>query len=260
MNLIDIHAHINFPQFEGDREEVFKRAKEAGVKMINVGTDLVTSREVVALAEKYPGDMWATVGVHPADDHTSASRVAAAEWDELEELAKHKQVVAIGECGLDYFHVKDVGERKKQAEIFEQQINLAQKVGKPLMIHCRDAYDDLLAVLQNFPKVTGNVHFFAGDWVTAKKFLDIGFSLSFTGAITFASNYDEVIKNMPLESLMIETDCPFVAPAVRRGGRNEPAYVIEVAKKVAELKGLPLEEVARATTTNARLRFGLDLV
>ncbi len=254
MNLIDIHAHINFPQFEGDREEVVKRAKEAGVKMINVGTDLATSREVVALVEKYPNEMWATVGIHPTDLPTGDF------LPELEELAKHKQVVAIGECGLDYFHVKDLAERKKQAKLFEQQIDLAQKVGKLLMIHCRDAYDDLLAVLKNFPGVTGNVHFFAGDWATAKKFFDLGFTLSFTGAITFASNYDEVIKQMPLESLMIETDCPFVAPAVYRGKRNEPSYVVEVAKRVASLKGISLEEVARVTTATARLRFGLDLV
>ncbi|MEK7504682.1 MAG: TatD family hydrolase [Patescibacteria group bacterium] len=253
MNLIDIHAHLNFPQFAEDREGVIKRAREVGVRMINVGTDLATSREVVALAEKYPSEMWATVGIHPTD-------IGEISWDELEHLAQNKKVVAIGECGLDYFHVKDVAERQKQAEVFEQQIALAQKVNKPLMIHCRDAYDDLLAVLNNFPGVTGNVHFFAGDWPTAKKFLALGFTLSFTGAITFASNYDEVIKNLPLESLLIETDCPFVAPVPHRGQRNEPSYVVEVAKRVALLKGISLEEVARVTTATARLRFGLDLL
>ena len=253
MNLIDIHTHLNFPQFAEDREEVIKRAREVGVRMINVGTDLATSREVVALAEKCPSEMWATVGIHPTD-------IGDISWDELEHLAQNKKVVAIGECGLDYFHVKDVAERQQQAEVFEKQIDMAQRVGKPLMIHCRDAYDDLLAVLKNFPQVTGNVHFFAGDWPTAKKFLALGFTLSFTGAITFASNYDEVIKNLPLESLLIETDCPFVAPVPHRGQRNEPSYVVEVAKRVALLKGISLEEVARVTTATARLRFGLDLL
>lgn len=261
MTLIDIHAHINFPQFADDREAVIGRARGAGVKMINVGTDLATSREVAALAEKYPGEMWATVGLHPADDHNSASRVTSAEWAELETLAKHKQVVAIGECGLDYFHIKDAGERKQQEELFEKQIDLAQKVNKPLMIHCRDAYEDLHQILKaNSSKLKANIHFFAGDGETAKKFLDLGFTLSFTGAITFANNYDEVLKNVPLESLLLETDCPFVAPVPYRGKRNEPAYVTEVARKVAQIKGLTPEEVARVTTATARLRFGLDLV
>ncbi|MEK7585532.1 MAG: TatD family hydrolase [Patescibacteria group bacterium] len=254
LKLIDIHAHVNFPQFDEDRVAVIERARAAGVGMINVGTDLETSRGAVALAEGN-GDMWATVGVHPTDP-PEAGKLSQT-LAQLEKLAQHPKVVAIGECGLDYFHVKDLTERVKQKELFVKQIELAQTAGKPFMIHCRNAYDELLNILKDFPRVFGNVHFFVGNWEVAQQFLNLNFTLSFTGVLTFTSDYDEVVKNTPLDRIMFETDCPFVAPVPYRGKRNEPAYVVEVAKQVAFLRQLPLEEVLAATLTNAKRVFAL---
>ncbi|MEK7621610.1 MAG: TatD family hydrolase [Patescibacteria group bacterium] len=254
MKLIDAHAHLPFPQFAGDREEVIARARAAGVGMINVGTDLEISRAAVKLAEQND-DMWATVGVHPTD--LPAADTLAQTLAELEKLAKHPKAVGIGECGLDYFHVSNESERQRQAEIFNHQIELALAVNKPLMIHCRLAYQNLLAIIKIFPTVKGNVHFFAGDWATARQFLDLGFTLSFTGVITFTTDYDEVLKNMPLDRILVETDCPFVAPMPYRGKRNEPAYVERVMARLAEIKGFPSAEVAAATLANTKRTFNL---
>lgn len=253
MKLIDAHAHLQFPQFDEDREAVIVRAREAGVGVINVGTDLETSRAAMALAEQND-NIWATVGIHPTD-LPSADRLAET-FTELESLAKHSKVVGIGECGLDYFHIQGGEERKKQQEIFVKQIGLAKIVNKPLMIHCRDAYQDLFDIIKN-DNLIGNIHFFAGDWGLARKFLDLGFFLSFTGVITFARNYDEVLKNAPLDQIMVETDCPFVAPAPYRGKRNEPIYVVEVAKQIAILRNLTPETVAGVTLANTRRLFAL---
>lgn len=256
LKLIDAHAHVNFPGFAADREAVIKRAAEGGIGMINVGTSLQTSREVVALAKNHP-DMWATVGLHPTDHEQGFDREAFLE------LARQEQVVAIGECGLDYFRAStDTAEQQKN--LFIQQIELANEVGKPLMLHIRDAYRDAYEILKAHRsklKAThpGNVHFFAGTWEEARLFLDLGFTLSFTGVITFATSYDEVLRQVPLESVLIETDCPFVAPTPYRGQRNEPAYVVEVAKRLAEVKQVDLEEVGQATVANTARVFGLGI-
>ena len=250
LKLIDAHAHLQFPQFDADRGQVIERAREAEMGVINVGTDLATSREAVKLAETYP-NMWATVGLHPID--------IDQKFDEATflKLANHKKVIAIGECGLDYFHIKDSEERKKQIEIFERQIDLAQKVNKTLMIHCRNAYQELLNILENYSALKFNLHFFAGNWEMAKRFLDLDCTLSFTGVVTFTNQYDEVIKNMPLDRLLVETDCPFVAPVPHRGKRNEPIYVEMVAKRVAVIRGLAAEEVAAAAKLNTERQFAL---
>ena len=249
MKLIDAHAHLPFPQFAGDREEVIARARAAGVGMINVGTDLEISRAAVKLAEQND-DMWATVGVHPTD--LPAADTLAQTLAELEKLAKHPKAVGIGECGLDYFHVSNESERQRQAEIFNHQIELALAVNKPLMIHCRLAYQNLLAIIKIFPTVKGNVHFFAGDWATARQFLDLGFTLSFTGVITFprTDQYAEVVRNTPLDKILVETDCPYLAPVPHRGKRNEPLYVRCVAEKVAEIKGMWKEEAEKQLLEN----------
>ncbi|MEK7209277.1 MAG: TatD family hydrolase [Patescibacteria group bacterium] len=258
MTLIDIHAHLQFSQFAKDRSEVIARAKEAEIGVINVGTDLETSRQAIALAEAND-EMWATVGIHPTDlpEPSQTENVFA----ELEKLARHKRVVAIGECGLEIREGKfDVGSEngKRQIEIFERQIELAKLVKKPLMIHCRNAYAELWSVLTaGNHSPPANLHFFAGDWPTAKKFLDLGCTLSFTGVITFANQYDEVIKKMPLEQIMAETDCPFVAPSPYRGQRNEPAYVTEVIKRIASLRRSSFETMANTVLTNARRQFAL---
>ncbi|MBI2100486.1 MAG: TatD family hydrolase [Candidatus Vogelbacteria bacterium] len=248
LRLIDAHAHLQFPQFGDDRAQVIERTRAAGIGVINVGTDLETSRQAVILAEQNE-KMWATVGIHPTDIDQEFDEVAFLT------LARHKKVVAIGECGLDYFHLKGDKKRKKQIEIFERQIELAKTVNKPLMIHCRNAYSEVLSILSNFQYPISNLHFFAGDWPTARKFLDLGCTLSFTGVITFTNQYDEVIEKMPLDRLLIETDCPFVAPAPYRGKRNEPSYVIEVARRVAELQSSSFEAIAATTLANTRRLF-----
>ncbi|MEK7553039.1 MAG: TatD family hydrolase, partial [Patescibacteria group bacterium] len=250
MKLIDIHAHLQFPEFDEDRERVIGRARAAGIGVINVGTDLETSQAAVALAEANP-EMWATVGLHPTD--LPAPSEVANILSELTKLASQPKVVAIGECGLDTREPKfDLSSEsgRRQVEIFERQIELAIKVKKPLMLHIRRAYDEVLGVLSNFKNqavdLRANVHFFAGDWSTASQFLDRGFSLSFTGVITFPpkagqprADAEEVIKKLPLDRLMVETDCPFVAPVPQRGRRNEPVYVEEVVKQLAILRHLP---------------------
>lgn len=250
MKLIDIHSHLNFPDFDTDREEVITRLKQEGIATITVGTSLKTSEEAVALAEQHE-HLWATVGIHPHEAGETHDLV------KLLELAKHPKTVAIGECGLDYFKLANEELKQKQKELFLAQIGIAREVGKPLMLHIREAYQDVLEILEEHKDVKAHAHFFAGDWEVAQKFLNLGHTLSVTGVITFTADYDAVIKNVPLESLMLETDAPYVAPAPHRGKRCEPAYVTYVAQKVAEIKGLTFDEVAKATTENAKRVFNL---
>lgn len=259
--LFDAHAHIHFPAYNKDREEVIKRAQEAGVKMIAVGTNLNTSKSAIAIAEKYPDDVWATVGIHPTE-----LGITNKELGELRKLAVHPKVVAIGECGLDYYRItnNELRVKETQADIFLRQAQLAQELNKPLMIHCRsskgtdDAYLDLISIIPNskflIPKIA---HFFNGSLAIAKKLFDAGFYFTFGGVITFTRDYDEVIKFLPIEKIMLETDAPYVAPTPYRGQRNEPAYVWEVAKKMAEIKNMTLEEVAGKTASNTQRIFSL---
>lgn len=265
---IDIHSHLNDSRFDEDREDVLVRMREASVASIVVGTDRVMSERAIVLAEANP-DIWATIGQHPTDTHEE-------EFDEVwyHKQAEHPRVVAIGECGIDYFRLdqflgnKDA-EADRQHELFEGQMELAASVDKPLMIHGRptkgsmDAYEDLLHILKNGQKkhgkkVRGNVHFFVGDLNIAKQFLDIGFTMSFTGVITFTQDYDEVIKYIPLESIMSETDAPYVAPVPYRGKRNEPSYVISTVKAIARIRGAEEDEVKKTMMRNAERAFHLE--
>lgn len=276
MNLIDIHAHVHFPDYDNDREEVLRRTRAAGCGVINVGTDLKTSREVVKLA-KENDLMWAAVGIHPhhcQGETLTENAESEIDWTELERLARVPEVVAIGECGLDYFSREggsvERGGREKQIGIFEKQMALAEKVGKPLMIHCREAYDEVYDLLQiklqaSHSTLHAHLHFFAGDWPMAERFLELGCTLSFTGVLTFppkadqplAGTYDEVVRRTPLDRIMAETDAPYVAPVPHRGKRNEPLYVAEVVAAIARIKSLPLETVGEAVVANARRVFGL---
>ncbi len=251
MNLIDIHAHLNFPDYDHDLEAVIKKMEEVGCGVINVGTGLQTSREVVNLTNHQ--NFWASIGVHPQE----INQLDENDWQELKELAKHKRVAAIGECGLDYFRLSNPGDKLSQRELFLRQIDLALQVNKPLMLHVREAYDDVLSILRSFSGVAGNVHFFSGDIKQAQQFLDLNFTLSFTGVITFTHDYDEVIKFVPSESLLAETDAPYVAPVPYRGKRNEPVYVERVIKRLAEIRGLSPEEMAEIVLTNASRVFKL---
>jgi len=292
-DLFDIHTHVQFAAFKNDADLVIKRALGAGVWMVNVGTQKETSFAAIEFAEKYPEGVYATVGLHPIHTEKSyhdeqelgimnkelggfESRGEEFDYGYYKKLAENPKVVAIGECGLDYaVFVREQREREqkrasaeasgegglpieerkaKQHRVFLQQIELAVELNKPLMIHCRNAFYDLIRILSSKLQVlssSGIVHFFSGTKEDAEKLLDLGFSFSFGGVITFARNYDEVVKYIPLERILLETDAPYVAPVPYRGKRNEPIYVIEVAKKIAELKGLSTDEVAEATTKNA---------
>ena len=198
--------------------------------------------------------MFATVGLHPNDnkkevfDHEAYKNLALSS----------SRVVAIGECGLDYFRGADEAEKARQKDIFIKQIKLAKELNKPLMIHCREAFEDLIKILQEVGGgFSGVVHFFNGTTQNAKVLLDMGFYFSFGGVLTFTRDYDEQVKFIPLDKILLETDAPYVAPVPYRGKRNEPLYVVEVAKKIAEIKGATLEEVAHLTTNNALSVFGI---
>ena len=284
LEFFDIHAHVNFSAFDADRDEVIKRALEAGVWMANVGTQADTSRRAIELAEKYKEGVYAIVGLHPIHTAKSfhdekelgeggkefSSRGEVFDSKTYLEMVKHPKVVAVGEGGLDYYR-HDTNTRmdandtnkKKQEEVFRKQIELAIEVKKPLMLHIRNAYDDAFEILNSYflihnSKLRANLHFYAGDVATAKKFLDLGFSFSFTGVITFVRDYDEVIRYLPLDRIMSETDCPYVSPTPYRGKRNEPLYVKETVLKIAQIKDLDFEEVKKTLVANTRGFFGIQ--
>lgn len=276
ISLIDSHCHVQFPAYDQDRAAVIARAAAAGIGMVNVGTQYSTSADAIALAEQHPEGRWAAAGFHP--NHVSRDtyhdpwelRGEPSETfgrEKFRELAQHPKVVAVGECGLDYYRgargeVQGASVWSAQREVFIQQIELAREVSKPLVIHCRAAFADLIDILTPYtlhltPHGNGVVHFFSGSWDDAKKLFDLGFSLGFGGVITFARDYDEVVKKAPLDRILVETDAPYVSPAPHRGKRSEPAYIIEVAKKMAELRGIAPEEIAVQTTANAKALFGI---
>jgi TatD DNase family protein len=275
---IDIHSHVNFTAFDSDRDEVIKRALDNDTWVINVGTQIDTSRKAVLMAEAYEEGVYAIIGLHPI--HTGASfhdlkelgeggkeftsRGELFDKDSYRELLKSKKVVGIGECGLDYYRctAEYIENQKKN---FIEQIELANEFGKSLMLHIRNnkedkehnAYTDALAILKEHAKVKGDVHFFAGNVEEAKAFTDFGFTISFTGVITFTEDYDEVIKAIPLPMIMTETDAPYVTPIPYRGKRNEPVYVKEIVKKIAKLKNMDESEVREVIVENAKRVFGI---
>ncbi len=275
---IDIHSHVNFKAFDEDRGEVIQRALDNDTIVINVGTQIDTSRAAVELANQYDEGVYAIIGLHPV--HTSASyhdekelgeggkeftsRGEVFDKDAYRELLKNPKVVGIGECGLDYYRL-DADSIEKQKAAFIEQIELANEFNKPIMLHIRNspkdksrnAYFDAIDILKQYSKVKGDVHFFAGGLEEAKVFLDFGFTLSFTGVITFTHDYDEVVKNIPLNMIMTETDSPYITPVPYRGKRNEPVYVREVVKRIAEIKGLSEVEVAAQILSNAKRVFGI---
>ncbi len=253
--LFDSHCHPQFPQYDADRDEVIKRTLAAGCGMICVGTDLEMSKKAIELAEKYDG-IWATVGCHPNE---SVKELHIADY---EGLAKHHKVVAIGETGLDYYRTPEKDKQEKQKEIFRQFLELSKRVGKPIIIHCRDAHDDLINLLN--PKlstlnpISGVVHSFTGSFELASKFLDLGLFLGLNGIITFTGEYDDMIARIPLDRILIETDAPYLAPVPHRGKRNEPLYVEFVARRIAEVKKIPFEEVIEKTEENTKKLFKLE--
>ena len=246
----DVHSHLNFSSHWRDFNDVLKRLKESETYTIAVGTDLESSRKAVELAEKHE-EIYASIGIHPVDNPSES-------FDKLEfeKLVGHPKVVLIGECGLDFFHAEKDADYTRQEKLFLDQLNFAIVHNKPLMIHSRNAYSELLEILEPLkakhgPKLRGNIHFFAGDVETARRFFELGFTLSFTGVITFARDYDEVIRLAPIEKIMSETDSPYVAPVPHRGKTNEPSYVLETVKKIAEIRNEDFETVRAALVNNA---------
>ncbi|OHA89805.1 MAG: hypothetical protein A3C70_00935 [Candidatus Zambryskibacteria bacterium RIFCSPHIGHO2_02_FULL_43_14] len=258
----DIHSHLNFKDYNADREQIIGILKETNTHTIVVGTDLESSRQVIELADKYE-EIYACIGVHPIRETSSSNGTGPVDFDvsKFGELVKHPKVVAIGECGFDFYHADKVTDFDRQKKLFLAQIEFAIAHDKPIMIHARNAYEELLKILESLKKIygnkfRGNVHFFAGNLEIAKRLFNIGFTISFTGVITFVRDYDEVIKFAPIDMIMSETDAPFVAPVPYRGKRNLPSYVSEVVKKIAEIKGEDVEQIRVALVNNALHMLG----
>ena len=268
---IDTHAHLNLAQFSEDANDVIKRCLDEDVGVINVGINKVTSQRAVILATENE-NLFAIVGVHPInaisvdpDDTEAFLPEGTFDYDFYHVLAGNKKVVGIGECGFDYFHNSDTT-YETQREVFLAQIALANELKKPLMLHLRNnkdgqgrnAYNDAYEILKTEAKVSGNVHFYAGTYEQAKKFFDLGYTVSFTGVITFAKPYEELIQQVPLEMIHGETDSPYVAPVPYRGQRCEPWMVKAIYQKIAFLKNLNEEEVRKQLLKNVQNLYHLS--
>ena len=253
--LIDSHAHLEMKEFDSDREEVIKRAGNEGVDFIvTVGTNLKLSQKAVALAGKYE-NIYATVGVHPHDvAHTDEFT-----WGSLKELVHANQeiIVAYGEIGLDFF--RNISSKEKQIEAFGRQLELACELNLPVVIHDREAHEQTLKMVKSSGVRRGVFHCFSGDYEMARQCIDLGFYISVPGVVTFdkAKTIQDVVQRLPLSSLLLETDAPYLAPVPHRGKRNEPSFIVNTAKKVAEIKKIPWEEVAQATACNTMNLFGI---
>jgi len=274
----DSHTHLNLAAFNKDREEIIKKTLEQGVFMINIGTCYETSKKAVEIAQQYD-NCWATVGLHPS--HTIPTKIDKNELvinddknisevevfnEKFESLLEKPKVVAIGECGLDYSYLKDFSQndqikyKKIEREEFRKQIQSAKKYNLPLSLHVRGLYEEALMILEDEKyKNEAVFHFFTGDISQAQEILKRGFYLGFSGIITFSETMDQVIRDTPLEKILIETDAPYVAPIPYRGSRNEPIYVKEVAKKIAQIKKLPLKEIEEVTFKNTLRLFKIKL-
>jgi TatD DNase family protein len=263
--LIDSHAHINLPIFNSDRDQVLTRAWQQGVSaIINVGIDLESSRESVHIAQSHP-DIFTTVGFHPNNTH----EMKEGDLDLLSELADNPKVVAIGETGLDFY--RKSSPRHQQLEAFQQQLNLATRLSLPVVIHCRNAYTEMLDIIAHWVKSKphvvdhnnglGVIHCFSGDVILAHHFISLGFLISLPGSLTYpsANAMVEVALELPLDKLLVETDSPFLAPQRYRGQRNEPSYVSLVVDKIAEVRQVPAEMIAHTTAQNAINLFHLPI-
>lgn len=264
----DIHAHVNDMQFDIDRDAVLSRMRERGVWAIMIGTDSETSQDVAAMASSVGGGIFAAIGVHPIDDRNCIFSKSF-----FDELVASPRVVAIGECGLDYSRLEQTQdaalEKARQKKLFEIQIDFAIEHDLPLMLHVRDgdksiadAHQDVFEILKikkrtTGPRLRGNVHFFSQTIDIAREYFALDFTISFTGVVTFSREYDEVVRMTPLDRIMSETDCPYVAPVPYRGKRNEPIYVEEVVKKIAEIRDEDFETVRAALIQNAIRVFNI---
>ncbi|MFA5248640.1 MAG: TatD family hydrolase [Patescibacteria group bacterium] len=282
MNLIDTHAHVNFKAFSVDAEEVILNSLNNGVGMILAGSNLKTSRRALDLANKYERGVWAAVGLHPihledeveiSEDGREVVRFRAEEfnYDSYEKFASFEKVVAIGEIGLDYHHLK-LNEnlpatKKKQKDVFWQELLLARRLNLPAIIHCRVAHDDMLSIIKEFKEENKNLftpreewgvlHCFSGDENLAWQYFSLGLMISFTGLITFSCQWDDLIRKMPADKFMVETDCPYMTPEPFRGRRNEPMLVSYVAERIAEIRGVMPDKIAELSLANSQRFFNI---
>lgn len=261
MDIIDTHAHLDLPEFDQDREEVIIRAGEEGVTtIVTVGINIESCRRALQLAEDHAG-IWAVVGIHPQDTRDFRRE----DLSKLEEMAGHPRVVAIGEVGLDYY--RNYSPPETQKEILKWQLEIAKNYKLPIVIHCRQAQEDMISIMEDWCRSyalpegnpRGILHCFSADIETAEKYMQMGFYLSLGGYIGYPSSAPlrSLIKELPFDRLVVETDCPFLPPQKYRGKRNEPAYVAMTLEVLAEIKGVTLEEAARRTTQNAMKVFNL---
>jgi len=255
LDLFDTHAHLHFPEFDEDREAMLDRARAAGVRrMLTIGTEPESSRAAVALAAR-EAEVWAAVGIHPHD----AAEGDATALAEIERLAGEPRVVAVGEIGLDYF--RNLSPPEDQERVFRALLGLARRVRKPVIVHCRDAHEDVLRILgeERAGEVGGIMHCFSGDVAIARRCLDLGLMISLAGPVTYPKPraLPDVARFVPADRLVIETDCPFLPPQGHRGQRNEPAFVAITAGRVAELRGETLDVLAARLTTNACALLGI---
>jgi len=279
--IVDTHTHVNFQAFDKDREEVLKRAVQNRVAMLVVGANFKSSMKAVEIANANE-DVFASIGLHPThlveqtfeeEGSKVISRAEEFDFSAFEELALNADVKAIGECGIDYYHVNPdipIEEQKElQKKVLLEHVELASKQNLPLILHCRDgkgfsktAYNDLYEIIKESKKeVKGVLHCFSSDWETAEKFLDLGFYLGFTGVITYTENLDllEVVRRTPENRILSETDCPYLTPVPYREKRNEPSYVEYVIEKIADLRDVDYEKAAKFTSRNAKRLFNLEI-
>ena len=274
--LIDTHAHLNFAAFEKDVKKIIQRSVENDVWMINIGTQYDTSEKAVKIADGYKKGVYAAIGLHPL--HLEEQKLDKSEvgflpkfktrseefdYERYKKLAQSEKVIAVGEIGLDYYYKPKT---KRKLEIFKQkqreallnQLRLAQELDLPVIFHCRMAHDDLIQTIKQFNNLTmrGTIHCFTGNWEQAEEYMNMGFYLGFNGII-FKLNLDEIIRKTPLDKILVETDCPYLTPSPMTG-RNEPLYVKYVAEKIAKIKNLSFEEIAKITTQNAKKSFKIN--
>jgi TatD DNase family protein len=260
--LIDSHAHIDLPEFNKDRDQVLERARRRGVRVvINVGLDAESSRQSLAMAKKYD-DIFVAVGFHPHE----AAKMKEGDLESLGELTEDSRVVAIGEIGLDFY--RNLSPREAQLEVFKKQLDLAVELKLPVVVHCRQAHEEVYDILSAWVEANpadndrrGVIHCFSGDIGMARRYIELGFYISLAGSVTYPSAGElvEVAREVPLDRLLLETDAPFLAPQAHRGKRNEPAYMVHTAEKVAEIRQAPVEAVAEAAARNTIGLFRLPL-
>src|SRR3990167_2568576 len=254
MAFVDTHVHLHFPEFRSEIEQVVQRARDAGVRcLINVGTDLESSRRAVEVAEQYDF-VFATVGIHPHDAKEATSRT----WNEIAKLAQHDKVVAIGEVGLDFY--RNLSPKEVQRKVFIRFMELATRTDLPLVLHLRDSYEEAVELLEAHmkPPIRAVSHCFSATMEIMQKLVRLGLYISFAGPVSYPRNEElrEALAACPEDRLLLETDAPYLAPQAFRGKRNEPAYLVETARRIADVRGISLDELAERTSQNAGALFG----